>query len=148
MNSPKPVILLAAHGERGGAANNERLARLVDEVQALLPEADVGSVLVNVEGVVPAAVAACGERPVVGVPLLFSDGFFYVQRLKPHFGGPGRVLSQPMALWPGFAPFLADNIAHRLISHSPDPRVVLVSGCSSGPGCTARRISTCWFPAR
>ena len=35
----RPVILLAAHGERGGAANNERLAGIVDQVAQALPEA-------------------------------------------------------------------------------------------------------------
>jgi hypothetical protein len=61
----RPVILLAAHGERGGAAKNTRLAGLVDDVGKALPDADVGSVLVNVEGLVAKTVAACGQRPVL-----------------------------------------------------------------------------------
>jgi hypothetical protein len=55
----RPVILLAAHGERGGAANNARLAGIVDQVAAAIPQADVGSILVNVEGVVARAIEAC-----------------------------------------------------------------------------------------
>ncbi len=49
-----------------------------------------------------------------------------------------------MALWPGFAPFLADNLALRLISHSADPRVVLVAHGSKTPGRSAecaRRVA-------
>lgn len=127
MSGERPVVLLAAHGERGGAANNARLAALVAEVGALVPEADVGSVLVSVEGVVARALEACGSRPTVCLPLLFSDGYFHRERLKPHFDGRTKHLAQPLALWPAFAPFLADNLALRLIARSVDPRVVLVA---------------------
>jgi len=133
----RPVILLAAHGERGGAANNARLAGIVDAVALALPEADVGSVLVNVEGVVERAVAACGARRLIVLPLLFSDGFFFEKRLKPFVTGAGRVLAPPMALWRGFAPFLADNLALRTISHAADPRVVLIAHGSKQGGRSA-----------
>ncbi|MFT3724357.1 MAG: hypothetical protein QM773_12290 [Hyphomonadaceae bacterium] len=133
----RPVILLAAHGERGGAANNVRLARIVEAVGAIVPEADVGSVLVNVEGVVEKAVAACGVRPVLCLPLLFSDGFFYEKRLKPALTGANHRLAPPMALWRSFAPFLMDNLALRTISHAADPRVVLVAHGSKQTGRSA-----------
>jgi sirohydrochlorin ferrochelatase len=135
--SERPVILLAAHGERGGAAKNARLAQIVDEVGKAMPGADVGSVLVNVEGLVAKTVAACGARPVLCLPLLFSDGYFWTERLKPHFNGPEQELAPPLALWRSFAPFLADNLALRLISHAADPRVVLVAHGSKQPGRSA-----------
>lgn len=135
--SDRPVILLAAHGERGGAANNARLAGLVEAVAGLVPEADVGSVLVNVEGVTEKALAACGERRVVCLPLLFSDGFFFEKRLKPAFVGAGHELAPPLALWRSFAPFLADNLALRTISHAADPRVVLIAHGSKQTGRSA-----------
>ena len=135
--SDRPVILLAAHGERGGAANNARLAGIVQAVGAMVPEADVGSVLVNVEGVVERAVAACGTRPVLCLPLLFSDGFFYERRLKPVLLGPNHLLAPPLALWRSFAPFLMDNLALRTISHAADPRVVLVAHGSKQTGRSA-----------
>jgi hypothetical protein len=125
----RPVILLAAHGERGGAANNARLARVVDAVGKAVPEADVGSVLVNVDGVV--------ERRLLVLPLLLSDGYFFEKRLKPFVIGPGRQLAPPMALWPSFAPFLADNLALRTISHAADPRVVLLAHGSKQTGRSA-----------
>lgn len=133
----RPVILLAAHGERGGAANNARLASIVEQVGAAVPEADVGSILVNVEGVTERAVAACDARPLLVLPLLFSDGYFFEHRLKPHVTGPGRTLRPPLALWRGFAPFVADNLALRTISHAADPRVVLVAHGSKTPGRSA-----------
>lgn len=133
----RPVILLAAHGERGGAANNARLAEIVADVAAAIPGADVGSVLVNVEGVVGRVVAACGSRPLLVLPLLFSDGFFYEKRLKPFVSGPGRDLAPPLALWPSFAPFLLDNLALRAISHAADPRVALIAHGSKTPGRSA-----------
>lgn len=139
----RPVILLAAHGERGGAANNERLARIVEAVGALVPEADVGSVLVNVDGLTEKTLAACGERPVLCLPLLFSDGFFYERRLKPAFVGTRHVLAPPLALWRSFAPFLADNLALRTISHAADPRVVLVAHGSKQPAQQAGRSAVC-----
>ena len=135
--SERPVILLAAHGERGGAANNARLAGIVDAVAALVPEADVGSVLVNVEGLAEKTLAACGDRPVLCLPLLFSDGYFYEKRLKPAFVGERHVLAPPLALWRSFAPFLADNLALRTISHAADPRVVLVAHGSKQTGRSA-----------
>lgn len=131
----RPVILLAAHGERGGAANNARLGRLVEEVGADLPQADVGSVLVNLEGVVERAVAACGSRPLVVLPLLFSDGFFYERRLRAFV--PVGSLASPLALWPSFAPFLSDNLALRTISHAADPRVALIAHGSKQTGRSA-----------
>ena len=133
----RPVILLAAHGERGGAPNNARLSGIVEEVGRALPEADVGSILVNVEGVVERAVAACGARRLIVLPLLFSDGYFFEKRLKPFVAGPGRTLARPLALWPSFAPFLADNLALRTMSHAADPRVVLVAHGSKQPGRSA-----------
>lgn len=133
----RPAILLAAHGERGGAAKNARLAAITDEVGKAIPEADVGSVLVNVEGVVERTLAACGSRPVLCLPLLFSDGWFYTQRLRPYFTAPNHTLAAPLALWRSFAPFLADNLALRLISHAADPRVVLVAHGSKQPGRSA-----------
>lgn len=145
MSMSRPVILLAAHGERGGAANNARLAGLVEQVGGLVPEADVGSVLANVEGVVAAAMKACGERPVIVLPILFSDGFFHEQRLKPFVSGPSQTLAAPLALWPSFAPFLADNLALRLIHRRADPRVVLLAHGSKETGrsaATARRVAS------
>lgn len=133
----RPVILLAAHGERGGAANNARLARLVDEVGAGVPGADVGSVLINVEGVVERALAACGARQVLVLPLLFSDGYFFEKRLKPFVVGAGQVLAPPLALWRSFAPFVSDNLALRTISHAADPRVALIAHGSKQPGRSA-----------
>ena len=130
----RPVILLAAHGERGGAAKNARLAEIVAQVGRAIPEADVGSILVNVEGLVQRTLAACGDRRVLCLPLLFSDGYFYEQRLRPFFHAPNHTLAPPLALWRAFAPFLADNLALRLISHSADPRVVLIAHGSKEPG--------------
>ena len=132
-----PVILLAAHGERGGAANNARLARLVEEVAAGVPDADVGSVLINVEGVVERALAACGARRVVVLPLLFSDGYFFEKRLKPFVTDAAHTLAPPLALWPSFAPFLSDNLALRTISHAVDPRVALIAHGSKQTGRSA-----------
>lgn len=133
----RPVILLAAHGERGGAANNARLAGIVSQVAASLPQADIGSILVNVEGVVERALGACGARPLLVLPLLFSDGYFFEKRLKPHVTEQRQVLAPPLAMWRGFAPFLADNLALRTISHAADPRVVLVAHGSKQTGRSA-----------
>jgi hypothetical protein len=135
--SDRPVILLAAHGERGGAAKNARLAEIVQQVGHSIPEADVGSVLVNIEGLVERTLAACGQRPALCLPLLFSDGYLYEQRLRPYFTAPNHKLAAPLALWRSFAPFLADNLAWRLISHAADPRVVLVAHGSKQPGRSA-----------
>ncbi len=135
--SERPVILLAAHGERGGASKNARLAQITEDVGKVIPEADVGSVLVNVEGVIEKTLAACGARAVLCLPLLFSDGWFYTERLRPHFIAANHKLAPPLALWRSVAPFLSDHLALRRISHSADPRVVLVAHGSKKPGRSA-----------
>ena len=88
--SDRPVILLAAHGERGGASKNARLAQIVEEVGRAIPEADVGSILVNVEGVVAKALDACAERPVLCLPLIDRAGqvFAVTQLLNRRDGRP------------------------------------------------------------
>jgi sirohydrochlorin ferrochelatase len=48
--------------------------------------------------------------------------------------GPKQILAQPFALWPAFAPFLADNLGHRLLARRADPRVILVAHGSRTPG--------------
>src|SRR5262249_52116315 len=112
-------------------------AQIVEDVGRAIPGADVGSILINVEGVVEKALAACGQRPVLCLPLLFSDGWFYTERLKPYFTWPNHKLAPPLALCRSFAPSLSDNLALRLISHSADPRVVLVAHGSKKPGRSA-----------
>lgn len=139
--SARPLILLAAHGERGGAANNNRLASLVQEVGERFSEADVASVLINVEGAVDAAIHAAGLRPLLVLPLLFSDGFFFERRLKPHVGrgaaGARQRLAPPLALWPSFAPFLSAQLAMRLDVRGMRPDLVLVAHGSQPSGRSA-----------
>lgn len=133
----RPVILLAAHGERGGAADNSRLEGIAKGVGKALPEADVCSVLVNVEGAVERALANSGARPVLCLPLLFSDGFFFERKLRSAFSRPGQTLAPPMALWPSFAPFLLDNLATHEEKDPGSPLVVLVAHGSRQTGRSA-----------
>lgn len=137
MSEPRPVVILAAHGERGGAGDNQRLQSLADAVAEDLPEADVAWVLVNDPEAVPRFLEAIGERPAVFLPLLFSDGFFYRERLKPYVIGSSRHLSEPLAFWPEFSVFLADNLAHRLAAQLADPRIVLVAHGSKSSSASA-----------
>lgn len=144
MSKAKPAVILAAHGERGGAGDNERLQKLADDVAALTPQADVGWVLVNEADAVPRCIAEVGKRPTVFLPLLFSDGFFYRERLVPHVVGAHRKLADVLAFWPGFPIFLADNLAHQLAAQLVDPRVVLIahgSGKSTASSDAARRVA-------
>lgn len=131
MSKAKPAVILAAHGERGGAGDNERLQKLADDVAAAVPHADVGWVLVNEQDAVPRCLAEVGESPTVLLPLLFSDGFFHQERLRPHVVGSHRRLADVLAFWPEFPVFLADNLAHRLAARLVDPRVVLIAHGSS-----------------
>jgi hypothetical protein len=132
----RPLILLAAHGERGGAGDDARLGRLAREAAALTPEADVATALVSVEGDVAAVLAEAGERPVACLPLLFSDGFFHTQRLVPHFGRPDRRLAPPLALWPGFAGVLAEEAGRRLAGRHAAQTILAAHG-SRRPGRSA-----------
>jgi len=139
--SARPLILLAAHGERGGAADNARLASLVREVDEALGEADVGSVLVNVDGAVEAALDAAGLRPLVVLPLLFSDGFFFERRLKAHVGhgaaGARQRLAPPLGLWPSFAAFLSAQMTMRTDNSGVRPDLVLIAHGSQPSGRSA-----------
>ncbi|MBI1339717.1 hypothetical protein GC169_05835 [bacterium] len=141
----RPLVLLAAHGERGGAGNDERLRAFVDRVQAQLPNAEVASARLSVEGETEFILAKANHRRVVGLPILFSDGYFHSERLVPAFAAhPDASLAPPLVFWPGFAPFLMDNLTLRLISLSADPRVLLVahgSARSERSAAAARRVA-------
>ncbi len=105
----RPAIVLAAHGERRGTGENRRLQTLAGELQRRIPEAKVVWALVNEAGSVGEAIAASGASRAIVLPALFSDGFFF-DRLTSEVQGAGQVVAPPMALWPGFVPFLNDQL--------------------------------------
>ncbi len=134
----KPVIVLAAHGERGGARDDERLKTLAEAVNASVPGAEVTWTRVNDEQETEALFRRLDGRDLIVLPLLFSDGFFFEKRLRPHVRGPGQLLLEPLAFWPEFPVFLADNLAARLLGRLADPRVVLVAHGSGKSDASAR----------
>jgi len=125
-DAPRPVIVLAAHGERHpGPSATRRLPALTPRLQPRLPQADIRCSLVNEPGSTTAAIGSAKHALVL--PLLFSDGFFF-EKLRSELAMDGHLLASPLALWPEFAPFISQ-------ATSPaDCPLVLVAHGSKRPG--------------
>jgi hypothetical protein len=130
--SPRPLVLLCAHGERGGARTDLRLHALARELGDRLAEADVGSVPMTRPDLLPSLLEGAGDRPVIGLPLLFSDGFFFRERLAPHFDRATRRLAPPLVHMNGFAETLAEDIRRR--GRGDGGVTLLVAHGSKAPG--------------
>ncbi len=78
----RPVLLIAAHGERGGEGTNRRLAGIASEVQKLLPQADVRHGVLSGEPSIASALSGIDRSvPLTVFPLFMSEGYFVTQKL-------------------------------------------------------------------
>lgn len=77
----RPVLLIAAHGERGGDGDNRRLLRIAGTVRARLPGHDVRAGVLAGEPSVETALADMADRDVVVAPLFMSTGYFVAEAL-------------------------------------------------------------------
>ncbi len=111
---PFPAVLLAAHGETGGARNNALLARVARELAAQLPDLPVACGVLSGEPQLEEALLALAGRHLLVHPFFMSDGYFVRQAL------PKRLKESPVASWtmltplgllPGLPALIASQIA-------------------------------------
>ena len=96
--SDRPAVLLAAHGETGGARNNALLARVAAQVAAQLSDLPVVcGVLSGAPALEEALVELAGCHLFVH-PFFMSDGYFVRQAL------PKRLEESPVAGWSMLTP--------------------------------------------
>lgn len=128
----RPVLLIAAHGERGGEGTNRRLAGIAASVQKLLPQADVRHGVLSGEPSIAFALAGLERNaPLTVFPLFMSEGYFVTQKLPAVLKGlAGRWRLLP-ALGSGdeLARATAENIL-RLPGEKPGSVLVVAHGSS------------------
>ncbi|MEM6627066.1 MAG: hypothetical protein AAGB25_03075 [Pseudomonadota bacterium] len=129
LSSP-PLVLLAAHGERGGDGRNQGLAELQVELQSIRRAVEVQTVIVSDKDALDAVFAANAARRGVVVPILFSDGFFYSARLSEAVAAmdaapdAGFQLLPPFGMWPELAVLVADELTSRAFNRGVDVLVI------------------------
>ena len=112
--SNRPAVLLAGHGETGGARNNALLARVATQIAAQLPDLPV---VCGVLSGAPALEETLG--PLVGCHLLVhpffrSDGYFVRQALPKRLEESpveSWTLLTPLGLLPGLPALIASQVA-------------------------------------
>lgn len=96
----RPLLLIAAHGERGGARDNARLAAIAEAAAALLPDWEVRPGVLSGEPSIESALTDARGRAVYVWPFFMCRGYFtdtalagILSRMVPHhvmlreFGG-------------------------------------------------------------
>ena len=108
-----PAVLLAAHGETGGAQNNALLARVAAEVAQQLPDLPVAcGVLSGAPALEEVLVALAGHHLLVH-PFFMSDGYFVRQALPKRLEESpvaGWTMLTPLGLLPGLPALIAGEI--------------------------------------
>jgi len=118
-NVPGPStvsLLLAAHGERGGDADNAGILRLAEAVAARGVVAKVGAGFIKGVPTIAAAVRELAGTDIIVYPVFASDGYFNRVRLPRLLGesGAGQRVSHiftPLGLDSGLAPVIARRLA-------------------------------------
>ena len=93
-----PAVLLAAHGETGGARDNLLLARVATQVATRLPDLPVTCGVLNGAPALEEALVALAGRHLLVHPFFMSDGYFVRQAL------PKRLQESPVAGWAMLTP--------------------------------------------
>lgn len=133
----RPLLIVAAHGERGGTGRNERLRAIARSTAAKLAHWDVACGVLSGSPSIEEAVAGAGSRPVAVWPFFLCGGYFVTTVLRAHLDA---VLDN-YAMLPeyGSDPALATT-AHRMLTNLPGgmPRSVLVVAHGSAKGDQSR----------
>jgi sirohydrochlorin ferrochelatase len=131
-----PALLVAAHGERGGAATNEGVRRLVAGLATRAIAAEVGFGLLSGTPSIADGLLALRATEVLVYPLFLADGFFAAARLPRLIAaanaGAARTvrLLPPLGLDPPLAALVArraDEAARRLGAAAAQTTVVLLA---------------------
>ena len=132
----RPLLLIAGHGERGGAGDNARLAAITASVRGVLGGWDVRHGVLSGAPSIEDAVSGAGGRPVVVWPFFMCRGYFIeaVSRRLQALGVAHELLREL-----GAAPEFVST-ARRMLATATDgtARLVLVVAHGSGKGPQSR----------
>jgi sirohydrochlorin ferrochelatase len=142
MSPPTAAVVLAAHGDRGGATPNAALERQAEAVRALTGLPVWTGVLKGEHTIEQAlgAAAASGAASIAVYPLFMADGYF-VSKVRDRIAASGfesRVsLLPPLGLDPGLPDVLVEEAASMAPLKGLDPassRLLIVGhGSKLGP---------------
>jgi sirohydrochlorin ferrochelatase len=109
-------VLLAAHGERGGGADNAGVERLAAALSRRNVAAEVGFGFIKGTPTISQAVRAFTAPRLIVYPMFFSDGYFTGVRLPQLLMDAGRAsltisMLPPLGLDPGLAALVAAKVA-------------------------------------
>ncbi len=142
-------VLLAAHGERGGAGDNRALLRLAARLARHCAFASVRAGVLKGE---PSVERACaGKGPLQVYPLFMSDGYYVREALPERLRRTGREfrIHRPFGLEPGLAALTARHGAGTLRAHGEDPRESILLLVAHGSSKSDQsRIAAEWQAAR
>lgn len=118
---PRFGLLLVAHGERGGAADNAGVAALTAELARREVAAEVRCGFINGVPPIGEALQAFATSDIMIYPLFLSDGYFARVRLRELLADSGPYLTDHrVAILPalGLDPQLAELIAEKVTDAS------------------------------
>ena len=82
----KPALLIAAHGDIGGSAQNAALRALAEALRARLADMPVACAVLNGEPVIESAFAELADHRVLIYPLFMSGGYYVETALPARLG--------------------------------------------------------------
>ena len=133
-------VLLAAHGERGGGADNASVERLAAALSGRNVAAEVGCGFIKGTPTISQAVRAFTASRLIVYPMFFSDGYFTGVRLPQLLADAGRAdanltILPPLGLDPGLAALVAAKVTQATREHgltdSQAAVVLLAHGATS-----------------
>jgi len=139
-------LVIAAHGERGGALDNAGLEALCRAVAGLLGGIDVRPALLFGDPEVSEVVARLTARRVLVYPLFLSDGY-YVRKILPQrvaqaverfdADAPEIEILAPLGTDPGLARLVDDAVARS--ADDSGPRNLLLAAHGSSKSAQSRQ---------
>ncbi len=141
-----PLLLIAAHGERGGDMTNSRLLELTSLVAYTLDGADVKCGTIAGEPRIDDILSASGHRRVLAYPFFMANGYFVDEVLSRLLTGTGKQFEILPPL--GVEQRLVDttaNLIRDLQSDLPEAILVVAHGSSKD---NRSRIAAEVFAAR
>lgn len=136
----RPLLLIAGHGERGGAGDNARLASIAGKAGDLLADWYVRHGVLSGSPSIEEALEAAGRRPVLVWPFFMCRGYFVDIALRRRI--EAADVDYDMLPELGSSPLLVETACRMLIANgSPVGGHVLVVAHGSGKG-PESRLST------
>jgi sirohydrochlorin ferrochelatase len=131
------MLIVVAHGERGGARTNHALADSAARLSSLLPYADVRHCVLNGEPSVSSILPDRDDHREVHVfPFFMSEGYFTRSAIPTAFADAGPiVLHRPLGVIPGIVDLIervGTDAAVRLAPRPEDVTLLLAAHGSSG----------------